>query len=919
MKTLFVGAIVHIWHRRLYQKEALSPKSHPEYDLRNRGQSLLRCRWLKRTLEFQAGLSARLQLMSDIAKRPDRAEIDKRVERAEKYLQKGKTADALAEFLAILDEDSENDSVRQMAADLCLSLNRTPEAVKLLGQLFDRQLATGDASRATLTYKRLARLVNPSWEQKSRFAQLIEQSNKKLALETYESALNELTKQGRKPESLTALKRIVDLDPTDKNLLRLGELCSQVGDNKGAASAFARIAEIRAAAGADAAEWYERAYTEDSSDPAIVLAYGKGLIAQGQVGAAIFVLEPPVQAGNSTQEMRDAYSRALLAANRLVDAEPIVWELFEQHPVRIQQILDLIGSMIDSQLDTEAVALARKLEQFQRRRGERRTFITQMQEISANHRASAEVLEFLSELFNSSNKETDYSQTLLKLFDLYCSLSNFQKAGECLDRAAEVDPYEPGHQKRLELLKGKIDENRFQVIASRFSAATKADQQPNKSEGMTLGTAALQDLMLQAEILVQYGMRTKAVERLQRIQELFPHEEERNEELQRLYIAAGMTPKYSGSAPVLPVTISAPAPVPVPASPAANQADTPDISSLTKVAEITRKLYKQSTANNVLTAAVNEIGAHWKLTRCVAAMRKPGLAPTAVQEFCADGIKSADAASLAKLVSSLHDLAVNRGSVNIPDTLAAPELQPVREVITELAITSLLALPLSDGQDHAGVLLLMQSTPRGWNTNDVVVLKTIGEQITIALNNAGLRRLVKNLSVTDESSGLLNRASYLDLLQAETRRALQQATPLTVLLMKFGKTSTLTKELGEQGLKTMMQQVGKTIAANIRQNDLAFRYDNTTVAVVLGETSDKEALLAVEKLRKLLGDVQVAGKDHAVAFVAGLAQGVMRQQYEPVDIVTELINRAEQALEAAITGTNKIVLQPPAFASAAVA
>lgn len=858
--------------------------------------------------------------MSDIAKRPDRAEIDKRVERAEKYLQKGKTADALAEFLAILDEDPENDSVRQMAADLCLSLNRAPEAVKLLGQLFDRQLTAGDASRATLTYKRLARLVNPSWEQKSRFAQLIEQSNKKLALETYESAFNELTKQGRKPESLAALKRIVELDATDKNLLRLGELCSQTGDNKGAAAAFARIAELRAAEGGDAAEWYERAYTEDSSDPAIVLAYGKGLIAQGQVGAAIFVLEPPVQAGNATQEMRDAYSRALLAANRLVDAEPFVWDLFEQHPVRIQQVLDLIGAMIDSQLDAEAVALARKLEQFQRRRGERRTFITQMQEIAANHRASAEVLEFLSELFNSSNKETDYSQTLLKLFDLYCSLSNFQKAGECLDRAAEVDPYEPGHQKRLELLKGKIDENRYQVIASRFSAATKADQQPNKSEGMTLGTAALQDLMLQAEILVQYGMRTKAVERLQRIQELFPHEEERNEELQRLYLAAGMTPKYAGSAPVLPVTISAPAPVSVAASATASQvADGPDISSLTKVAEITRKLYKQSTANNVLTAAVNEIGAHWKLTRCVAAMRKPGLAPTAVQEFCADGVKSADPASLAKLVSTLHDLAVNRGSVNIPDTLAAPELQAVREVITELAITSLLALSLSDGQDHVGVLLMMQSSPRGWNSNDVVVLKTIGEQITIALNNAGLRRLVKNLSVTDESSGLLNRASYLDLLQAETRRALQQATPLTVLLMKFGKTSVLTKELGEQGLKAMMQHVGKTIAANIRQNDLAFRYDNTTVAVVLGETSDKEALLAVEKLRKLLSDVQIAGKDHPVSFVAGLAQGVMRQQYDPVDIVTELINRAEQALEAAITGANKVVVQPPAFASAAVA
>ena len=54
--------------------------------------------------------------------------------------------------------------------------------------------------------------------------------------------------------------------------------------------------------------------------------------------------------------------------------------------------------------------------------------------------------------------------------------------------------------------------------------------------------------MLQAEILVQYGMRSKAIERLQRIQELFPREEERNQELQRLYIAAGIEPQYAKSA-----------------------------------------------------------------------------------------------------------------------------------------------------------------------------------------------------------------------------------------------------------------------------------------------------------------------------------------------------------------------------------
>src|SRR2546427_6436141 len=183
------------------------------------------------------------------------------------------------------------------------------------------------------------------------------------------------------------------------------------------------------------------------------------------------------------------------------------------------------------------------------------------------------MLEFMSELFNSSNRETDYCQTLLKLFDLHCSLGNFAKAAECLDRAADVDPYESGHQKRLEILKGKIDDNRYKVIASRFTSLGKAESEPAKTDGPTLGAAALQDLMLQAEILVQYGMKSKAVERLQRIQELFPREEERNQELQRLYIAAGMQPQYSG-APIPSAPAAGAPPTSAPSQAAAATAQT---------------------------------------------------------------------------------------------------------------------------------------------------------------------------------------------------------------------------------------------------------------------------------------------------------------------------------------------------------
>jgi diguanylate cyclase (GGDEF)-like protein len=472
-----------------------------------------------------------------------------------------------------------------------------------------------------------------------------------------------------------------------------------------------------------------------------------------------------------------------------------------------------------------------------------------------------------------------------------------------------VDPYEPGHQKRLEALRGKIDDQRFNAISSRF-VAVKKEEQAVKVEEPTLGAAALQDLMLQAEILVQYGMRSKAIERLHRIQELFPREEERNQELQRLYIAAGIESQYAK-----PGTMAALA------APAAANSDQAAPVAAAAPAEITRKLYHQGNAEGVLKTAANEIGGNWRTARCIAALRKPGLPPSSVQEYHADGLIPASSAALVSLVETLQDLAVARGTVAIVDAGNAPELMGVRSGVEELQIESLLALPLTEGNDQIGVLVLTQNTGRVWQASEVLVIRTLSDQVLIALNNAGLRRLVKNLSVTDEKSGLLKRASYLDLLQAETRRGLQQGTAVTVLLMQFGRRSALIKEHGEQAVTAVMEQIGQLFSANIRTNDLAFRYEATTVALVLGDTGEKEALLAVEKLRRLLGEVRFPGKDQGIEFSAGLAQAVMRQHFDPVDIVTEVANRADHALELAVAqGAGKIVTQAPQFAaSAAVA
>jgi GGDEF domain-containing protein len=199
-----------------------------------------------------------------------------------------------------------------------------------------------------------------------------------------------------------------------------------------------------------------------------------------------------------------------------------------------------------------------------------------------------------------------------------------------------------------------------------------------------------------------------------------------------------------------------------------------------------------------------------------------------------------------------------------------------------------------------------------------MVLRMIGEQIVNAMNNAGLRRLVKNLSVTDEGSGLLKRASYLDLLLSETRRGLQQNIPFTVTLLQFGKSAAMIKEFGEAGVEAIMQQLARICSANIRQNDSAVRYDVTTVALLLGAVGEKGALNAVNHLSNLMREVKLPGKDLPVPSVCGIAQAALYAEFDPVDIVTEVINRAEQALEGAISQGGVVALAA-SLANAAVA
>jgi len=89
---------------------------------------------------------------------------------------------------------------------------------------------------------------------------------------------------------------------------------------------------------------------------------------------------------------------------------------------------------------------------------------------------------------------------------------------------------------------------------------------------------------------------------------------------------------------------------------------------------------------------------------------------------------------------------------------------------------------------------------------------------------------------------------------------------------------------------------------------------------VLSDTSEKNAFLVVDKMRKVLSPTKIPGTERTPPLSVGIAETVLQERFDAVDMVTEVINRVESALEVARTeGGNKAhslapTLQPNAMA-----
>ncbi len=836
-------------------------------------------------------------------------DISKRLERAEKYVQKGKLDAAIEEYLVAWKEDPNNDSLVEIVAELYVRQNQLKSALECYGFLFDKHAERKDGPKAAAVFRKMAKFGVQDPVRMLAFAGFQEKQKPEEAQENYRLSAQLFLERGDKVRALEALRGLAGLnDLSPEAHIQVGEVAESLGQKEEAAQSFVRAGELLRAnhSGERALELLERAHALAPSDGAVAQVLAIALLESGDPRRATELLEP--FAAQGVPERNRLLAEAHLASGNCARAEELLWEIAAGFPDALQNLLRVSEGYLRRKNVERALNLLRRLKKSMFAAGKERECIAHLESLEKKNLAGIEVLEFLSSLYNELNYDSLFSGSQARLFDLYVDAGQWEKAARSLDHLVDVDPYDPHNSTRLQRLAGKVDSRRYQALASRFtqtpttgSGAAEvpvAAGEPGGESGAEAqggGEAesnSLEDLVLQAEIFLQYGLKPRAVERLQRIARLFPGEESRNDKLRSLYAAAQFAPK-----PMAATATAARAEAH--AGPESEAAAAESFADLTRVSEITRNIYRQGTVKAVLSTSVDEIGKTWRVSRCVAGLCTPGKPPSAALEYCATHMKQSDVVSIVKLVTTLVQLTSDGEPLAVEDVASSSKLAKIAAVAQALEIKSMLALPLLDSDQPVGVVLLEQcDRMRRWRANEIMVLKTIVDQMVLATSHVRLRSLMKTLAVADERSGLLNRNSYLDCLLSECVRGHKQNTPLSVALLHFGSTAQKMRELGEEAVDRYMQEAAQALVGHLRQNDIGVRYDTTTLALVLPDTKGKDTFFVVDKIRKV-ADMIKMGDGAGLPLTAGIAEAVLQDKFDAVDSVTELINRLEAALEAA--------------------
>ncbi len=154
----------------------------------------------------------------------------------------------------------------------------------------------------------------------------------------------------------------------------------------------------------------------------------------------------------------------------------------------------------------------------------------------------------------------------------------------------------------------------------------------------------------------------------------------------------------------------------------------------------------------------------------------------------------------------------------------------------------------------------------------------------------------RELSLTDELTGLYNARHFFRQMQAEVDRAMRYDSPLSICVLDIDHFKQYNDAYGHLCGDAVLSELGRVIQKLIRDSDSAYRYGGEEFIIVLPTTNREEAARVAERIRCTFQEHAFFPRSGTEVHVT-ISLGVT--SYVPGESVSDFVDRADQNMYSA--------------------
>jgi diguanylate cyclase (GGDEF)-like protein len=254
----------------------------------------------------------------------------------------------------------------------------------------------------------------------------------------------------------------------------------------------------------------------------------------------------------------------------------------------------------------------------------------------------------------------------------------------------------------------------------------------------------------------------------------------------------------------------------------------------------------------ILQKTVTEVGSALNVACCALRVEGPTEVEALSYSYFADAVKEEKLKrdEVTKALSELCSTMARNPEIFVRD---GSEISDGLSVEFPLAV-----VPLVFQERFVGALEVVDDDmSRTWQENEILLLRTVANQVSVAINHADLFAQMQQQALTDSLTGCYNRRSFEMQLDRELQMATRLHQPLSLLMLDLDRFKQLNDTAGHDAGDDALRKLAACFREELRAVDTPCRLGGDEFALILPQAYADGATIVAERLRNRIEQIEI--------------------------------------------------------------